>query len=53
MVKLFVGNIAEGVTSGELRDHFSNYGNVTECDVLGNYGFVHMSTDVEAEDAIK
>ncbi|XP_039262691.2 uncharacterized protein LOC120338803 [Styela clava] len=53
MVKLFVGNIADGVTDDELRDHFSQYGSVSECSVLGNYGFVHMGTDSEAEKAIK
>ena len=53
MVKIFVGNIADGVSSEMLRNMFAEYGKVTECDVLGNYGFVHMETDQEAEVAIK
>ncbi|CAK8680498.1 unnamed protein product [Clavelina lepadiformis] len=53
MVKIFVGNIAEGVTTEEIRDLFAQYGKVTECDVLGNYGFVHMENDNMAENAIK
>uniref|UniRef100_H2XR28 RRM domain-containing protein n=2 Tax=Ciona intestinalis TaxID=7719 RepID=H2XR28_CIOIN len=53
MVKIFVGNIADGVTTEEMRDLFEQYGNVTECDVLGTYGFVHLATDAEAEHAIK
>jgi len=52
MVKIFVGNIAEGVTDGELRVLFEKYGKVSECDVLGSYGFVHMETEVESEAAI-
>lgn len=41
-VKIFVGNIAVGTAGAELRELFSQYGQVTECDVLGagNYAFV-------------
>ena len=53
MVKIFVGNIGECVSSDMLRTMFSEYGKVNECDVLGNYGFVHMETEQEAEQAIK
>jgi len=52
MVKLFVGNIAHGVTDHEVRSLFEKHGKVTECDVLGSFGFVHMESDKEAEDAI-
>jgi len=52
MVKLFVGNIASGVTDPELRNLFEKHGKVTECDVLGSFGFVHMETDKDAEEAI-
>lgn len=48
-----MGNLAEGVTDAELKDRFANHGTVTECSVLGSYAFVHMSTDAEAEEAIK
>ena len=38
--KIFVGNLAYGVTSDLIRPLFEHYGIVTECDVLGNFGFV-------------
>ena len=53
MVKIFVGNINDGVSGTTLERMFSEYGKVTECAVLGNYGFVHMETEREAELAIK
>lgn len=52
MVKIFVGNIADGVTDDELKELFLEHGKVTECDVLGSYGFVHMDSDGDAENAI-
>lgn len=52
MVKIFVGNIAEGVTDEDLRLLFEKHGKVTECDVLGSYGFVHVETESDAELAI-
>jgi len=53
MVKLFVGNINENVSGTTLEEMFSQYGRVTECAVLGNYGFVHMENERDAETAIK
>ena len=41
--KIFVGNLAYGVTSDVIRALFEHYGAVTECDVLGNFGFVVSS----------
>jgi len=38
--KIFVGNLAYGVMSDMIRPLFEHYGNVTECDVLGSFGFV-------------
>nr|CAB3265478.1 RNA-binding protein lark [Phallusia mammillata] len=52
MVKIFVGNIADGVTNDDMRQLFASHGKVNECDVLGTYGFVHMENEGEAEDAI-
>lgn len=40
MVKLFVGNLAEGVDSSRLRNLFLQYVQVQECDVLKNFAFV-------------
>ncbi|KAM9717799.1 RNA-binding protein 4.1-like isoform 1-T1 [Menidia menidia] len=53
MVKIFIGNLACNTTADELRELFEKYGKVTECDVVKNYGFVHMSNMSEAEEAIK
>jgi len=38
--KIFVGRLAEGTTSDDLRALFRKFGTVTECDVITNYGFV-------------
>ncbi|XP_029944091.1 RNA-binding protein 4.1-like [Salarias fasciatus] len=53
MVKIFIGNLACNTTAEELRELFEKYGNVTECDIVKNYGFVHMSNMSEAEEAIQ
>lgn len=65
MVKLFVGNLAEGVNSDQLRKIFSQFAKVTECDVLKNFAFVvcefalyylglqHVETDEEAAEVVK
>lgn len=50
--KIFVGRLAEGTTSDDLRALFRKFGTVTECDVITNYGFVHMDTEAEASAAI-
>ena len=38
--KIFVGNISESVKSSDIRNLFSKYGTVAECDLVRNYGFV-------------
>ena len=38
--KIFVGNIAVDTSRESMLQLFQRYGCVTECDVLGNYGFV-------------
>ncbi|RWS30094.1 RNA-binding protein 4B-like isoform X2 [Leptotrombidium deliense] len=53
MTKLFVGRLPEGCTSKDLEDLFGKYGQVTECDVVGKFGFVHLSKREEAEECIK
>ncbi|XP_008283422.1 RNA-binding protein 4.1-like [Stegastes partitus] len=53
MVKIFIGNLASNTTPEELRELFEKYGKVTECDIVKNYGFVHMSNMTEAEQAIQ
>ncbi|XP_023338475.1 RNA-binding protein lark-like isoform X2 [Eurytemora carolleeae] len=55
MVKLFIGNLPDGnlVTNDDVRPLFAEYGTVTECEIIRNYGFVHMETEEAAETAIK
>ncbi|XP_037538213.1 RNA-binding protein 4.1 [Nematolebias whitei] len=53
MVKIFIGNLANDTTIKELRALFEKYGTVNDCDILKNFGFVHMSSMADAEEAIK
>lgn len=53
MVKIFVGNLSPSATKEDLRTLFSQYGKVAECDVLRNFGFVHMDSQKEAEEAVR
>ncbi|CAL8377114.1 RNA-binding protein 4.1 [Gadus morhua] len=53
MVKIFVGNLASSTTVEELRDLFTQYGKITECDIVKNFGFVHMNNMTEVEEAIR
>lgn len=53
MVKIFIGNLSPSSTADDLRSLFSEFGIVKECDVLKNYGFVHMDSKKEAEAAIR
>ncbi|KAH8854696.1 RNA-binding protein 4.1 [Schistosoma japonicum] len=52
MVKIFVGNLNPESKASDLRKKFEAFGKVTECDVVNNYGFVHMEKESEAEAAI-
>ena len=52
MVKIFVGRLAPSVSSSQLRELFEKYGPVSDCDILRDYGFVHMSHESDAERAI-
>jgi len=42
--KLYVGNLSYSVSDSQLKDLFSNYGNVKEVTIIGNkgFGFVEM-----------
>jgi cold-inducible RNA-binding protein len=59
--KLFVGNIPFVATDEELNQHFSQVGKVEEARIIRHrdtnksrgFGFVTMSTEAEAEKAIK
>lgn len=53
VIKIFVGNLAKSTTKEILREVFETYGMVSEADVLGGFGFVHMVNEQEAFKAIK
>lgn len=51
--KLYVGNLSYSVTDNQLKDLFSNYGEVKEVTIIGSkgFGFVEMSDSSGAEKA--
>lgn len=51
--KIFVGRLPENCRNEELRQLFLRFGEVTECDVMNRYGFVHMAREEDAAAAIK
>ncbi|NWW78862.1 RBM4B protein, partial [Climacteris rufus] len=48
MVKLFIGNLPREATEQEIRSLFEQYGKVLECDIIKNYGFVHIEDKTAA-----
>ena len=59
--RLYVGNLAYGVTSEDLQEMFEQYGQVRSAQVLSDretgrsrgFGFVEMDDDADAEAAIE
>ncbi|XP_054282747.1 RNA-binding protein lark-like isoform X3 [Macrosteles quadrilineatus] len=51
--KIFVGNLAEKTVSADIKPLFEKYGKVVECDVVKDYGFVHMESEEQGRDAIQ
>jgi RNA recognition motif-containing protein len=59
--KLYVGNLSYSVTSSQLQEMFSQYGNVVSAQVIQDretgrskgFGFVEMDTDEAAQAAIQ
>ena len=51
--KLYVGNLTYSVTNEQLKELFSNYGEVKEVNIIEGrgFGFVEMSSPAEAEKA--
>jgi len=51
--KLYVGNLSDSVTSDQLQDLFSDYGEVRNVRIIvgKGFGFVEMSNSFEAERA--
>ena len=60
-MNIYVGNLAHGVTDGELNAVFSEFGEVSSAKVIKDkhsgrskgYGFVEMTNDSAANEAIK
>ena len=60
-MNIYVGNLSHGVTDGELNAVFSEFGEVSSAKVIKDkhsgrskgYGFVEMTNDSEANEAIK
>jgi len=55
MVKIFIGNLPDGglVSNEDVRPLFETFGAVTECEIIKNYGFVHMDSESAAQEAIR
>ncbi|KAF4516933.1 hypothetical protein B566_EDAN008022, partial [Ephemera danica] len=51
--KIFVGNLASNASSNDVRPLFEKFGKVVECDIMKNYGFVHMENEQAGRDAIQ
>ncbi|CAG2110545.1 unnamed protein product, partial [Medioppia subpectinata] len=51
--KIYIGNMPEDCKLDQLCQLFGKYGRVEECDIVKNYGFVHMSSDEETKKAIE
>jgi RNA recognition motif-containing protein len=55
VAKIFVGNLTEKTRANDVKQLFEKFGNVLECDVIRNYGFVHLEVkdSLNVNDAIK
>lgn len=58
-MKLYIGNLADEVTEGELRKAFEDFGQVTSVSIIKDsfgesrgFGFVEMPAEAEAQSAI-
>lgn len=53
--KIFVGNLTDKTRSPQVRELFEKFGTIVECDIVRNYGFVHLeaTNDVNVNDAIR
>ena len=60
-MKVYVGNLAYGVTDGQLEALFQEFGTVTSVNLIKDkysgeskgFGFIEMERQAEAEEAIK
>jgi len=51
--KIFVGNLGDKVSASDIRPLFEKYGKVVECDVVKDFGFVHMENEEAGKEAIQ
>ena len=51
-IKIYVGNIPTSARNSELKELFEKFGKVIECDILKDFGFVHMEDKNDAKAAI-
>jgi RNA recognition motif-containing protein len=51
-IKIYVGNIPSSARNSELKELFEKFGKVIECDILKDFGFVHMDDSNDAKAAI-
>jgi RNA recognition motif-containing protein len=50
--KIYVGNLPASARTSELKELFEKYGNVVECDILKDFGFIHMDNSSDAKASI-
>jgi RNA-binding protein 4 len=51
-LKIYVGNMPPHARNSELKELFEKFGKVVECDILKEFGFVHMDDISDAKAAI-
>lgn len=52
-VKIFVGNLTDNTRAPQVRELFGKFGAVVECDIVRNYGFVHLEPTGDVNDVIR
>mgnify|MGYP002716472551 FL=1 len=51
--KVFVGNLTDNTKAPQVRALFAKYGTVVECDIVRNYGFVHIESSDNVNECIR
>src|SRR5689334_10813088 len=52
LYKIYVGNLPSSTRISELKELFEKFGAVMQCDVLKDFGFIHMESKSDAKAAI-
>ncbi|XP_041352431.1 RNA-binding protein lark-like isoform X2 [Gigantopelta aegis] len=50
--KVFIGNMPDTCRKTDLEEMFSKYGEIVECDIVKNFGFVHFADPTCAKTAV-